>query len=152
VRTALLLVCFLAAPLMAAEPAAEAEWELRSIFETTFAELWRNADTHGLAALWTEDGEWMSLVGSRRVVRGRESIAGVWEVGLRGRETKEALAIAAEVQQIRMLDTDLAQVDVMLTFGTEATGVIREAMFANLRATPQGWRIVAARVARIPEK
>lgn len=143
------LLLLLVAPLAAAVP-PDVESEIRSVFESTFVERWRAADAGGLAELWTEGGEWMSLIGSRRVVTGRPAIAGVWEIGLRGRDSAAALAIEAEVQHVRLLSEGIAQVDVLMTFGTEATGVIREAMFANLVETPAGWRIVSARVARLP--
>ena len=145
------LVVVVAFVALAASAASDPGDQIRELFESDFVERWRSKDAQGLAELWTEDGEWMGLLGSRRVVTGREAIVGVWEIGLRGRDTPESLAITAEVQHVRLLGEGLAQADVLLTFGTEATGLMREAMFTNLAMTAEGWRIVSARVARLPE-
>ena len=125
---------------------------IERLFTTTFVELWEAGDADGLADLWLEHGDWMSMVGSRRIVSGREAIAGVWRVGLEGRETPESLALAIEVQSVRKLGADLAAVDLEMTFGTEETGVIREGMSAIVERLPEGWRIASARVARIPDR
>ena len=56
----------------------------------------------------------MSISGSRRIVRGRDQIEGVWSVGLQGRDTEEERAIRLEIGSIRLLRDDLAQVDLVM--------------------------------------
>ncbi len=131
---------------------AEDSAAIESLFADTFAELWQRGDARGLSELWTEQGDWMSLVGSRRIRSGRQEIAEVWEIGLQGRDTPEKRALRLDVQAVNRLSPALAQVDVEMIFGTEATGLIREAMVAIVELTGEGWRIASARVARIPER
>ena len=137
-----------------ATPFAEelsSEQEVGLVFSTEFHEHWVRADAEALSNLWTPEGEWMSLVGSRRIVRGRTAIAGVWEVGLEGRESPDQLALEIEVTEILLLSPEAAQVDLLMTFGSQNTGLMKEAMVAILQHDGQRWRIRSARVARIPD-
>ena len=125
--------------------------EISGVFNEEFQELWGRGDAKGLGSLWTSDGEWMSLTGSRRIVRGQEAIAGVWEVGLEGREDPDQLALEIEVTQVIVLSPELAQVDLLMIFGSQRTGLMKEAMVAILVREAESWKIQSARVARIPE-
>ncbi len=91
----------------------------------------------------------MSMVGSRRVFQGRDQIEQVWTIGLQGRDSPEARALAVEIDSTKMLGPSRAQVDLVMTFGHERTGIIREAMLAILQKDEGGWRILSCRVARI---
>ncbi len=91
----------------------------------------------------------MSLVGSRRVFQGRAQIEQVWSIGLQGRDTAEARALAIEIDSLKMLGANRAQVDLVMTFGHESTGIVREAMSAVVQRDESGWRIRSCRVARI---
>ena len=91
----------------------------------------------------------MSITGSRRILRGRAEIERVWSVGLQGRDTEEKRAVRLEIESIRLLGDDLAQVDLVMIFGHERTGVIREAMVAMVERGASGWEVASSRVARI---
>ena len=119
------------------------------LFTHEFARLWRAGDAAGLARLWREDGDWMGLLGSRRVQRGRDAVEGVWRIGLDGRETPWHRALDVSVDEIRPLAEGVFQVDLTLVFGSPATGVVREAMSATAARDRHDWRVVTARVARI---
>jgi uncharacterized protein (TIGR02246 family) len=119
------------------------------LFTEEFAGRWRAGDAAGLAELWLEDGDWMGLLGSRRVQSGRQAVEGVWSIGLDGRETPWHRALSVEVDGLRRLGPDLFQVDLLLTFGSAATGLVREAMVAVAARDGESWRVASARVARI---
>lgn len=145
------LVSLLLVPVGVADESLSPE-EIAIVFDEDFRDFWRSSNPIGLATLWTEDGDWMSLVGSRRIVRGRKAIAGVWEVGLQGRESVDQLSLKIEFDQILLLTSTSAQVDLLMTFGTPTTGITREAMTAIVVETNEGWKIRTARVARIPDR
>ncbi len=111
--------------------------------------LWQAGDAEGLANLWSGDGEWMNLVGSRRLITGRKAIQQVWEQGLKGRSTPESLAIQVTITAVRSLSPGLAQVDAVIYYGLPETGVIREAITAVMELRHSRWYILSARVARI---
>ena len=119
------------------------------LFSGQFIAHWQAGNPERLASLWHEDGDWMSLIGSRRVFKGRDQIEQVWSVGLQGRDTPEARALAIEIDSVKTLSPDLAQVDMVMTFGHESTGIVREAMLAIVRRGETGWQILSNRVARI---
>ncbi len=129
-----------------ATPSSDEE-AITALFEDRFAALWRAGDAAGLAGLWVEEGDWSSVVGSRRIVSGRKAIEGVWQVGLSGRETSEQRAIELEVDHVRLLDGHRALVDVLMRFPVaEAWG--EEAMVFVVGREADGWRVISARVAR----
>lgn len=133
----------------AKRPAGAEVDAVEDLFVERFIAHWQAANPKGLASLWHEDGDWMSLIGSRRMFQGRDQIEQVWSIGLQGRETPEARALAIEIDSVKMLSPDLAQVDMVMTFGHESTGTVREAMLAIVRRGEAGWKILSSRVARI---
>ena len=130
-----------------ANPVDEAA--IRSLFQEQFRSHWEAADPQGLAALWVDDGDWMSLIGSRKVFEGRDQIEQVWSIGLQGRDTPEKRNLEIEVDSIKALSPDLAQVDLVMTFGHIQTGIVREAMTAVVEGNRGEWKIASCRVARI---
>ena len=114
-----------------------------------FINHWQSADAGALAGLWAEDGDWMSITGSRRVVTGRERMVGLWQIGLQGRDTAAKRAIEIEVTTATMLADDIISTDWRVLYGTPATGTVDEAMFLVLVKEGEGWRIRTCRVARI---
>ncbi len=143
----LLQLLFVAVGFTQAQPANE----IANVFTKEFAGSWRASDPIGLATLWTEDGEWMSMVGSRTIYKGRPSIAEVWEVGLHGRTTTDQLKIEVEIDQVIFLSPTIAHVDLVMTFGTVASGIMREAMTAIVVKPAVRWKIRTARVARLQD-
>ncbi len=133
----------------AEEPADTTEHVIEQLLLENFTDRWRAGDAEGLASLWHEDGDWMSLVGSRRIFQGREQIEQVWSIGLEGRDSAEARMLAIEIDSFKKLAPDLAQVDMVMTFGHESTGILREAMLAIVSESEAGWKILSSRVARI---
>lgn len=122
---------------------------IEDLFLKQFHAHWQAGDAEKLAALWHPEGDWMSLPGSRRIFNGREKIAQVWQVGLQGRDTAEKKKLAIEIDNVRMLGGTLAQVDMVMTFGHETTGVLKEAMTAIVKKSEADWQILSCRVARI---
>ncbi len=125
------------------------EQAVERLFTHNFAQHWRAGEAEALASLWKEDGDWMNLTGSRRAWVGRESVAGVWQVGLQGRETPWHRALDVVVDGVRRLGEDVFQVDLDMTFGSAATGRVREAMLATVERSGDRWLVASARVARI---
>lgn len=125
------------------------EQDVRKLFSEQFTTYWQLADAEGLASLWHEDGDWMSITGSRRIRKGRAQIAQVWSVGLRGRTTDEQRMLNLEIDAIQLLTPRLAQVDMVMVFGHAHTGIVREAMVALLEKEGATWKIRSSRVARI---
>ena len=91
----------------------------------------------------------MSLTGSRRIFSGREKIAQVWQVGLQGRDTPEKKQLLIEIDNVQMLGEQLAQVDMVMTFGHESSGVLKEAMSVIVNKSDVDWQVLSCRVARI---
>ncbi len=143
----LALLAMLVAAGASAQPVEQDAVE--DLFLQQFTAHWRAADAESLAALWHEDGDWMSLIGSRRVFKGHAQIEQVWSIGLQRRDSVEARTLTFEIDSTRTLSPSLAQVDLVMTFGHESTGIIREAMHAILRKDDGGWKILSCRVARI---
>ncbi len=114
-----------------------------------FVAAWQKGDAPGLANLWTEDGDWMSVVGSRQVQSGQIAIQRVWEVGLEGRDTPEKRRLEILIDSVREFGEDLTQIDAVMVFGSPETGEMREALTAMLVRVEGGWLIASARVARI---
>ncbi len=140
----------LLAMLAISTPGQPAEQDtVEDLFLQQFTAHWQAGDAKSLANLWHEDGDWMSLVGSRRLFKGRAQIEQVWSIGLQGRDTVDARALTIEIDSTTMLSPVLAQVDLVMTFGHERTGLVREAMHATLQKGETGWKIRSSRVARI---
>lgn len=125
------------------------EAHIRRLFTEVFVSLWQRADAPGLAQLWHDDGDWMNLIGSRRLRRGRADLESVWQVGLRGRDTEAKRRLEVDLDAVRLLGPETAQADLVFTFGSPETGLIREALTAVLEKRDGQWRILSARVARI---
>lgn len=142
-----LSLLFIAAPSVLGQSIEEEA--IRDLFLEQFVAHWQGAAPEALAALWHAEGDWMNLVGSRRVSKGSVQIKEVWSVGLQGRDSAEARRLIIEIDSIKLLSSSLAQVDLVMTFGHESTGMIREAMFAILQKDETGWKILSSRVARI---
>lgn len=146
--TPLLLVLLLITTPSAYGQSADEE-AIRDLFLEQFITHWQGANAEGLAALWHDEGDWMNLVGSRRVFAGKDQIEQVWAIGLQGRDTAESRSLTIEVDTIKMLTPSLAQADLVMTFGHESTGIVREAMSSILQKDEMGWKIMTSRVARI---
>ncbi len=147
-HVALFLCLLVVSPVSALSQPTE-QGGAKALFLEQFTGHWQASDAKALAALWHEDGDWMSLVGSRRVFKGRDQIEQVWSIGLQGRDSAEARTLVIEIDSTRMLSPSLVQVDLVMTFGHESTGIMREAMHAILHKGDSGWKIVTCRVARI---
>ncbi len=122
---------------------------IEDIFLKQFHAHWQTADAEKLATLWHPEGDWMSLPGSRRIFSGREKVAQVWQVGLQGRDTAEKKQLVIDIDNVQMLGEALAQVDMVMTFGHETTGVLKEAMTVIVKKSEADWQILSCRVARI---
>lgn len=122
---------------------------IEDLFLKHFQSHWQSGDAEKLAELWHPEGDWMSLVGSRRIFSGREKIAQVWQVGLQGRDTAEKKQLVIEIDNVQMLGEQLAQADMVMTFGHESTGVLKEAMSVIVRKSEADWQVLSCRVARI---
>ena len=126
-----------------------AEDPIKNLFLQSFISHWQAGDAASLAGLWQEQGDWMSMVGSRKVFKGRDQIEQVWSVGLNGRNTPESRTLSIEITGISLLAPHLAQVEMVMHFGHQTTGIIHEAAHAILERESAGWRIKTFRVARI---
>lgn len=122
---------------------------LARVFEIEFAQAWEARDVAALVDLWTEDGDWSSVVGSRRVVRGHAALRQIWETGLNGRTRPEELAIDVDVDHVRLLGDHTAVVDVVMTFAPHASTAAREAFVMVMERTGDRWRIASARAVRL---
>lgn len=141
--------CLLLLAGVAAHADPRDEESIAALFTEQFTTSWQAGDAEALARLWLVDGDWMSVVGSRRVFTGPEQIAQVWEVGLQGRDSEPSLSLRIDIDAIRRFGPDLAQVDLVMTFGQPSTGVLREAMVAIVEWHDDAWKIASSRVARI---
>ncbi|NKB89301.1 MAG: SgcJ/EcaC family oxidoreductase [Acidobacteria bacterium] len=125
--------------------------DIEALFEVDFAAAWRNRDVDAVAAIWAEDGDWSNVIGSRRIVAGRDQVRGVWDVGLGDRATSAELGIDVDVSHVRLLGPDHALADVLMHFAPSTDASLREAFVMVLARGAAGWRIVSARAARVPE-
>ena len=123
---------------------------ITDLFEGQFVEHWQAGDASALASLWAADGDWSSVVGSRRVIEGTENLEGIWKVGLQGRDSSADRAISVQVDNIRFLGTDHALVDVLMEFAPGSASSMLEAYVFVLRQEGGAWQIVSARAARMP--
>ena len=137
-------------PLAASGQSAE-EDAIKELFLEQFVGRWQAGDAEGLAALWHTEGDWMNLIGSRRIYKGPDQIKQVWSIGLQGRDTPESRRLVMEIDSIKMISPDIAQADLVMIFGHESTGVIQESMLAILQKEKNEWKILSSRVARIPK-
>lgn len=147
IRHAVFCLLFFAS--VAAHSDPRTEESIAAVFTEHFAASWQAGDADALARLWLEDGDWMSVIGSRRVFTGQEQIAQVWEIGLQGRDNESSRALRIEIDAVRRFGSDLAQVDLVMIFGQPTSGVLREAMVAIVRWHDDTWKIASSRVARI---
>ena len=125
------------------------ELEISNLFTKQFINKWQSSDPKGLASLWHEEGDWMSLIGSRGIYKGHKQIEQVWSIGLQSRLTVEQRKLTIEIDSIILHSPMLAHVDLVMTFGHARTGLIREAMFAIMQNGKDGWKIKNSRVSRI---
>ncbi len=145
----LAVCCLLTMASVAVQADPRNERSIAALFTERFATSWQAGDAQGLARLWSEDGDWMSVIGSRRIFTGTEQIEQVWEVGLQGRDDEPSRSIRIDVDAVRKIGPDIAQVDLVMTFGQPSTGVLREAMMAIVEWRDDAWKIASSRVARI---
>jgi len=123
--------------------------EITSVLENDFVDAWEALDATAIAELWTEDGDWSNIVGSRNVVSGKSRIRGVWEVGLQGRETDEQLQLKVDISNIKRIEADVVLVDLVMTFAEDTPSAMREAFVMVLKKVGPSWKIVSARAARL---
>ena len=136
-------------PLHAQSAESDSRDGILRVFERDFADGWRAADAEALASLWTNDGDWSSVVGSRRVVRGRAALAEIWATGIGGRSTPDELAIEIEVDHVRLLGDAHAVVDVVMTFATDTEAAASEAYVMVMTRIDGQWLIASARAVRL---
>ena len=139
----------ISAPLQAQTDDSRHHEAIRRVFERDFADSWREADSESIANLWTDDGDWSSVIGSRRLVRGRVALEEVWAIGLEGRTTPEELAIEVDVDHVRLLGGAHAVVDIVMTFAADTENAAREAYVMVMTHEGDRWLIASARAARL---
>ena len=124
---------------------------IASLYEDDFVNAWHAADAVAITDLWTDDGDWSSIVGSRRVVAGKSNLKGVWEIGLQGRDSAELRNLRVDITNIRMLKNGLGLVDLVMHFAEGSPSAMREEFVMVVQRVEEEWKIVSARAARLSD-